>query len=438
MNTIKEIKLAFLENIFKDSIEYFKGSQNPDGGSPYNDAGSPSGAWNTSGVLWSIVNIFDYEDYTFLEETLQYLLKEQNDDGSIPITNKGDKACIDATSQFIYSLGIIYRINQDKNIYVALEKAVKWLCNSSKNGSYGTLSDTDVVISSTSFAILSLNSIYDIILIPEVTYTISAGVNWLLLNINSDSGWGIYPKNPTKSGTTALAISVLVDCKRYMQESQFQDIICKGKEILFKNQYELGNWSDIIERKAGLTVIRISTPYCVIALLKMGVTIYDTRLQRAVKYILSKFDNGKFTYQDSDIVTWSTRDALLALSELQSAITNKEVLSIFDKNIQLEKENTSLKEKNDSIENRINQIESDSKNKYQSIYKAKYSKFKAYVEFFRNITALLLILLFTVSVLLINKIYTLTQGELISLIGVSVAVWATLSTLIKSKKVDEE
>ena len=60
-----------------------------------------------------------------------------------------------------------------------------------------------------------------------------AGVEWLLLNRNSDFGWGIYPNMPSKSCSTAFALAVIIDCHSDLNAIKADvDSSCLKKEMI--------------------------------------------------------------------------------------------------------------------------------------------------------------------------------------------------------------
>jgi Squalene cyclase len=434
MTNLREIEYSFLSDIFKESIIYFESSQNPDGGFPYNDVGSPSGIWNTSGILWSLIRLCRYRDTPFLKDAVKYLFRNQNEDGSLSMTYKEDRSCVDGTAHFIMALNVIYRENKNLKILKRIESAALWLSKISKNGSYGFFPDSEPVISSTTFALKALNYVKDILDHPDIIRTIKAGVEWLLLNRNADFGWGIYPNMPSKSCSTAYALDAIIEC--YCDIDTIKDEIESGIKIVLNGQQESGNWQDIIERRAGLTIIRIGTPPCLITLLKYGTYIYSTSLQKGIKYLISNFSSGKVTYQDSDIVTWSTRDALLALSELRNTIVNREILDIFDKNIKSEKEilelKLEIKQQKENLESRIQ----EEKKQYYDTVKSKYEKLVSNNKFFRNLNAFLILCILGIICLTSWNLYNISTEAKISIVGIIIAFWVGLLMFIKSNNKD--
>lgn len=140
MNKLREIELGFLNDTFEKSIAYYESIQNSDGGFPYNDVGSPSGFWATSGILWSIVQISKYQNSKFLQKATDYLSKNLSYEGYLPLTISGDKPNIDGTAQFLLALSVIYQENKNEEILKKINKITEWLCRITTNGGYGFFS----------------------------------------------------------------------------------------------------------------------------------------------------------------------------------------------------------------------------------------------------------------------------------------------------------
>lgn len=433
MITISSNKINVISNIFKDSISYFEKVQNPDGGFPYSDEGSPSGLWTTSGVLWALTSISKFPYINCISSALENILSNQNNNGSLPFIKKGDKACIDATAQFILAAVNIYLNTEDDEILKNIERAAIWLCNNSKNGSWGTLENTIPIVSSTSFSLLALNSINEILNNSQIEETILAGVNWLKNLRNDDFGWGIYKGNKSKAGTTALASIAINECM-YDELEYKDDIIIKAKEFIITNQLPNGSWLDVIERKAGMTIIRLSTPYCLMSLIASGCKIENIEFQKGFNFLLRSFNNGVIVYQDSDIITWSTRDGLLALSYVQQNTLNDQLLDLFDQNINLSNELESKNNECVKLSNEIKILQESEISKISNTVREKIGHLRKSYNFFRTITITLLFLLLVCIVVIIQNLFKPDTNLLIGIIAIAVAFWTGLTTIIISNK----
>lgn len=289
--------------------------------------------------------------------------------------------------------------------------------------------DSEPVISSTSFAIRALKSVEDITNNITIKYTISAGVEWLLLNRNSDFGWGIYPNMPSKSCSTALALAAIIDC--HLNLNVIKTDIDKGIEIIKIGQQNNGSWQDIIERRAGLTIIRIGSPYCLITLLKYKCNIYDIFIQKGIRYITSNIIDGKSRYQDSDIVTWSTRDILLALAELRKNIMNYQVLEIFDRNIELDKKILRLEQKQKIIEKNFDDRLKEEKKKYDNDYKNQIDNLNNSNNLLRNVIIFFIFVLFGFGFISLQSYTFFQSDEKIGIAAALIALWGSIVAIIK-------
>lgn len=149
----------------------------------------------------------------------------------------------------------------------------------------------------------------------QIDKSIKKGIDWLLSVQNNDDGWG-FGKGESNAAATAHAIITLLD----FSEQKNQPKVKNGKDWLLKNQKENGeflNASENIEIKGNLIrFTHFSTPWAIIALLKIGMNVTDSILQKSMKYMIELQEmNGDYKPSHESLpFIWAASNAILAFS----------------------------------------------------------------------------------------------------------------------------
>lgn len=305
--------LASVRNIIDASVAWIQKVQNPDGGLPSDKEGSISCTWTTSGLLWVSWSAGVSFHEFYMCKALGWVLGNRNPDHGIPIVVRGDHSITDATAQTTIACSLALTDIEDEFFRSGLEGCVRWLLyHRLGNTGWNWRSSTESSwIASTAFAILGLHYSGRILsdVQGEIADSVAGALQWLRSLRNADGGWGAYEGDRSRPAVTALVCSVLSEVDPEFDCSQSIDFI-------LKEQLPDGSWSDTIDRPTGHTVTRIGTPYCMRALADCGHPLDSRECQSAMSALIRSFDHGRFRYRDTDILSWPTRDHLLALTSI--------------------------------------------------------------------------------------------------------------------------
>lgn len=419
--------------ILENSIEYFKNVQNADGGFPYNDEGAPSGVWTTSGVLWAIASINPNIKDKYIFDAMEYLITNQNSDGLMPYTKKGDVGCIDATAQFILGSVKFKYITEVSKYKRALQKAIFSLINFSNECRWGTVPNSRPIISSTAFSLLALNSVQLLNISPngEINNIVLSGVNRLINCRNDDGGWGIFEGDESKAGTTALALLAVETC--IPNEIKYKDEIVNPARTFILNTQTNCTWDDIIERDAGFTVIRLSLPYCLSALIKSGCTFDDINFQKGFMRLLEQFSDGHMHYKDSNIETWSTRDGILALCNIRDSILKFQLVKLIDSNIQLTEARIRAESIMIDLKKSLQDYRISEDIRVRQKVNEKYAGIKKSYFVMRIVLLLSTFCVFGLALIVLQDHLIIKEDQLLGVAGIMIAFWGVIATILFRK-----
>ena len=184
-----------------------------------------------------------------------------------------------------------------------------------------------------------------------------------------------------------------------------------------------------------MTIIRLSNPYCIIALLEAGCSILDIKMQLAIQFLLKSFSSGRIIYQDSDIATWSTRDGLLALNFIYRTITKEQIIHLFDLTIRLTKEKNDIIESYRNLQANFDESLVAEKKRLEELKNERINSFNRYLNFFRIATSILLLTVFFISIPILNNMSSLTKDQTFIIVGIILSLWGTITALIFTRKV---
>ncbi|MCL2282369.1 MAG: terpene cyclase/mutase family protein [Fibromonadales bacterium] len=419
-----------ISELVNKTFGYYIDIQNSDGGFPYNIKGAPSGAWASSGILWSIT-CFDVTNHpinNILARLINYLRTNQNNDGLIPCTIKNDMGCVDATAQYIMgSLPNIYIYKMVANKR-SVDKAVQGLLNCVQEDGWGTKSTSKPMVASTSFALMALHSAKNIIKnSSNLESIIQSKINVLLNMQNDDGGWSICRYASSEAGTTALATLAISKCLPNIL-SQKEDIINKAKIFIKQKQLPQGIWEDVIERNLEFAVFRYSTPYCIAALSVANISYSNVEYQKSIIWLLEEFKDGKLQHKASHVDTWSTRDGLIALLYIGDILTKKRLISLLDYGIQVELEKKTLEDSRNLLQNSFDNFKQEEANRVDQKVKQEFNKIRTKFLFFQILFAFVLLVALSLGAVLLY--YHLTTEQLLTVIAIEVTVWTAIVGII--------
>lgn len=322
-----ESRKLSIERLLKDTTAWIQQVQNLDGGLPSDKEGSISCTWTTSGLLWASWNagISFREFYT--RKALSWVLNNRNPDHGIPIVVRGDHSITDATAQTAIACSLAVTELNEEFFMEGLRNCVTWLLyHRLGNMGWNWRPSTEASwLASTCFAILGLQYSTRVLTenLDEINIAIAGAVNWVKSVCNTDGGWGAYEGDRSRAAITGLVCSILKEVDPLFESEQSIDYI-------LAQQSGDGSWSDTIDRPTGHTVTRVGNANCVRALAECGYAIDAETFQKALSALMQTYDAPRFRYRDTDMLSWPTRDGLLALSSLgrQLGLPNCRTLTI--------------------------------------------------------------------------------------------------------------
>ena len=302
-----------IANLITRSAQWVQDVQNRDGGLPSDNEGSPSCTWTTSGLLWATWTAGVSFETFFMRRALEWVLSQRNDDRGIPVVIKGDPSITDATAQTALACCLALKESSDNRFLQGLEECVGWLLYARlvRGGWNWRPSSESEWTASTAYAVLALHLACrsGTRWRSDIDSALREGVRWLKAVRNRDGGWGAYEGDKSRSAITALVASTLTEC-----DIEF-DASAAIKSIV-ADQAPDGTWPDTVDRPTGHTVTRLGTANCLRALASCGVSVESRATLEGLEAARRAFDRNRFRYRDTDILSWPTRDYLLALTAI--------------------------------------------------------------------------------------------------------------------------
>jgi hypothetical protein len=274
---------------------------NADHGFPSDDAGSPSCAWVTAGLVWTALGAANPPP-SWCDSSLQWLAANVNPDWGLPVDLRGSDSIIDASAMLVLAMSAAHDAKYERQI----DLSARYLVNAQHTDGWWPWLPLNPVPSvvSTCFALLAL--FRAISLAPEdaTVRALTTGLHWLLGNQNPDGGVALSPglrSAPAPTGMALLASSVLGVPGR------------EGLRTYLCESHGISGWPDDIERPHRHTVIRGGLPYAIAGLLADGDTEAQSVVIKGLKLLLDEVVDGRRALRQAEGTrTWPTRDFLLA------------------------------------------------------------------------------------------------------------------------------
>lgn len=309
----KEKLLIQIKHVLSLCNNWVKTAQNPDGGLPSDMEGSYSCAWTTSRLLWATwVAGVSFNEF-YMRKALCWVLKNRNEDGGIPIVTKGDYSITDATAQTAISCALALGDTKENKFFEGLKDCITWILYNqigSRGWNWRTSNEEGLTVT-TAFAIYALKCSRCFLkeCEGEIDNAINSSMLWLKNVQNADGGWGSYPGQDSRAANTSLVSSLLIDIDKSNDYS-------KSIGFIVSAQRPDGSWPDTIDRPTGHSITRFGTAYSLKALSIYNSPETNCQLPKAFLALLNSFDKNRFRYKDSDMLSWPTADAMLALASL--------------------------------------------------------------------------------------------------------------------------
>jgi prenyltransferase beta subunit len=296
-------------------IQWAQAVQNENGGLPSDNPGSRSCTWATAGLIWAIHATGTHPpDIGWLRRGVTWLLDNKNDDGGIPIVVKGDHSIVDATAQGLLACLPTAVATGNHRILSGCEALLVWLLDHQQtSGGWSWRPGYEAPwTASTAFALLSLSLASDIDLrvSVDIQSAIRSAINWLLRSRSGDSGWGQYSGSESHPAITGLVAHCLAVCG-------YPHVADETLDYLIDKKLPGKAWPNAIDRPLGSTVIRFGTPYAAVGIASSRSDAAQAETQDALAAIMKHYQENHFTFEDSSMHTWPTRDCLYALSVLR-------------------------------------------------------------------------------------------------------------------------
>lgn len=325
----------------KKAVMWLKSIRNDDCG--WGDLnGAPSKIVNTAEAVLGIIISGD-KDFKYINGSLEYLAK----------AIMGGQC--QKTRQYCWATLALLSANNPSIFKEAILKSVTWLLTTqNKNGGWGRFKNDDSRIYSTSLALQTLvsfkNSNLGINMPPnqinQIPEAIEHGIVWLISVQNEDGGWGFQEGEISNAGATSHAILALQACSK----EKAQRNINNGKNWLLKTQKSDGAWAVVSEHEIvnnkKYDFRHFSTPWAIIALLKLGMKITDENMQKAIEYLIELQDKygGWKTSRESYPFIWATHNAILALLTVKEYFHPvKDIAPLLNKIEEIQKEKEEIK-----------------------------------------------------------------------------------------------
>lgn len=306
--------VADIDVIVRNVIGWFEKIQNPDGGLPTDDEGSPSGTWATSGVLWAAWTAGVTFRRRWMRRGLDWVLKQRSEDGGIPICRPGDPDITDGVALTLLCLRLAVSDDNVAAYRRALTQSAEWLLThrvKREGWRWRDDSSEQCSVASTTFALRALRSARAASrsLVRDIDAVLAEVCDWLMAIRNDDGGWGARAGDPSRAAVTALAALALIEADPAFDAEASTNFVLDAQE-------KDGGWPDTIERPSLATVTRIGTANCLQMLAAVPWRGHGLALMGGLRALLGTYEYPRFRYRDTIVLTWPTRDALLALTRL--------------------------------------------------------------------------------------------------------------------------
>ncbi|MBN1485554.1 MAG: CHAT domain-containing protein [Chloroflexia bacterium] len=306
-----DLKIS-VSNMISECVDWIRAAELPQGGLPSEYAGSYSCAWTTAGLLWAAWSAGTSFHEFYMRKALNWTVKNRNPDLGIPQLKQGDYSITDATGQTAIACTLAYHDTAEEFFREELDKCVKWLL-------YQQLGDTGwnwrysseaSWLSSTVFAMLGLYcGLHFLGSKDDIQGAMDRTLDWIKRIQNADGGWGSCEGGVSRPAVTALVCSML-SCV----DPEFDT--AKAIHFILQQQRPDGSWSDTIDRPTALSIERIGTSYAIMALADCGYPLESREFRSAFAALTRSYEKGTFQFRDTEIVSWPTRDGLLALCSM--------------------------------------------------------------------------------------------------------------------------
>jgi len=311
--------LSVLDTNVLEITRWIYSFQRNDGSFPSDNNDIYSCTWTTAKILWGLLMSNPQQKTKPVARFLSWLDKNQNSDGGMAFIKRGDPSIVDATTAYIATL--TYTIKNFGNIDAKnrLEACLRWLVNNQRDdGGWNWYPNSlePAMTSSSAFAILALYSSQQVFMDSIYTKSMEKGLNWIVSSQNKDGGWGSEIGDISRPGSTAIVLWSLAELG--YQNNDLKHKLDNGCSYLLTQQHANGSWRNTIERSAGITITRLSTPYSLIGLLRNGLPPTMESIQKGYSFLMQTYEKGKFIYEDAGIFTWPTADGLMATIILAS------------------------------------------------------------------------------------------------------------------------
>jgi 3',5'-cyclic AMP phosphodiesterase CpdA/prenyltransferase beta subunit len=310
------MKKSYLLPYIEKMASRILNSINPDGGYPATKEGDESCPWTTASLPACAISVLgaNSQDESKHHSTIQWLRQNDKYDGLFPMV-LGTPPSIDTTAavfEFLSRVQLGYTL--EKGDYEYGEKIGNSILKAQKGGWSFLFEESEPLPFSTYWILRSLDIGKRAFpsLRTEIERAFNEAGNWLV-SIKKENGWHGQSKK-VEAACTATALLSLKLCNKIDQVTydNFCDIIAKekGRKIF---------WEDRVERHGGLTIIRFATPWCVAALSNASFPNHKKIIDVCIAEILDQIKDDKIFYKDTEVNTWSSRDMIICLSEVEKS-----------------------------------------------------------------------------------------------------------------------
>lgn len=328
------------------AIRYLHWAQNPDKGIPATKPGAVSGCWTSGETLETLLfapyhNVdpspFAFELINYLELTQITTGKEK---GGWPLVVGGKKSSTMATGHNVSALCLCKVYFRDNISLVPrldhmIDAGIKWLDgNRNVDGGWGVepSGGPDGNGSRMISTVYALRGYFAQEKIVDNSQTVRNGINWIIKCKNDDGGFGSKLGGGSDPCNTSRAIVALLRSKHCDKDSK---VIKDGINYITrlrpsKKLWNLDTEIYVTEGAPGQTVYNSNTTADVLeAYIRAG--YFNKHVEDLLKWFLDKqMDDGSwylganndFVYE---ISTWSTNEALYAISVASKALVEKEL-----------------------------------------------------------------------------------------------------------------
>lgn len=147
------------------------------------------------------------------------------------------------------------------------------------------------------------------------------------------------------------------------------------------------------------------------------------------------FEDGRVRYGDSDIVTWPTRDALLALASIHSLLGITQLVALVDENLRLQDRLTDLARTVERLERDKKELLEERNVRVQEEVSKKTQKLSSRITALKSLAIVLPLLLIAAAVGM-GLAYNLSFSGIGVIAGPFMAVWAFYAYRIYEIKIE--